>query len=126
MKSRRVWSEPDRLLEFLFRLWHLPHDIIVFVHGLLGSSRLRVVRESRIDGLFGEKTARASEIVKQIRIVSTVSKRRLQIDDGIRKLFSLQLRDSQRSFVIRLLQMRHCLRGVSLSEECVTQQLMGG
>src|ERR1700731_1350429 len=126
MKSRGVWSEPDRLLEFLFRLWHLPQDIIVFGHGLMGARRVRKVRKQSIDGLLGEQTACASEIVKEVGIVWTASQSRLQIDDGIRKLSSLQLRDSQRSFVIRLLQMRHCLRGVSLSEECVTQQLMGG
>src|SRR4029077_16660272 len=99
MKSRGIWSEPDRLLKFLFRLWHLPQDIIVFGHSLMGARRVRIIREQRVDGLLGEESARASEIVKQIRIVGTVSKSCLQIDDGIRKLSSLQLRDSQRSFV---------------------------
>src|ERR1700757_1250810 len=54
MKPRGVWSEPDRLLEFLFRLWHLPQDIIVFGHGLMGTRRVRIIREQRVDGLLGE------------------------------------------------------------------------
>ena len=64
-------------MEFLFRLWHLPQNKIVFCHRLVGAGRVRIGSLQHIDGLFRQQAAGPAKVVQEIRVVGPLGQRGL-------------------------------------------------
>src|SRR5579872_5709773 len=85
---------------------------------------VRIRSQQSIDGLLREQTAGTTEVIEEILIVRPRRQCRLKIGYCFRQLASLNLCDSQASFVVNLLKMWDCFGGVALREQRVAQKLM--
>ena len=117
MSFGQTGTQPQRFAVFLFRIRHPPQHEIVFRHRLMRPGGVRIRGQQRIDGLFREQPAGPAKVIKKIRIVRMRRQRRLQIRHRLRQLSSLDLRNSQRGFVWRALQVRNRFSRVTLGEQ---------
>src|SRR6266567_2539145 len=93
---------------FLSRLRHSLQDEIAFSHGLMGSGRIRIGCQQRIDRLLREQAAGAAEIIKQIGIIGARFQRSPKICHCFGQLPGFELRNPQSSLLFNSLQVRNC------------------
>ncbi len=90
----------------------------------MGTRRVGVRSQQRVNGLLREQSAGATQVVKQIGIVGMLGQRCLQILDGLLQLPGADLRDPQRGLLVNFLQMGNRFGVVTLRQQRVSQQLM--